>query len=301
MNKKIFTWGEFDKAMEILAEKMLKSKKKSIYGIPRGGSYIAYSLSKLLSIPIVDFERISQSTFIVDDIVDSGATRRKYSNNMFGSIHARSYIPPDVLQNLVFCFYEDLWVVYPWEGCDKLSGPEDSVLRLIEFVGANPNSEGLKDTPRRVIRVLEEMCAGYKVDPSNILKTFEDGSCDEMIVLKDIDFCSICEHHLLPFFGKVHVGYIPNGKVVGVSKIARVVDTYARRLQIQERLTSQVANFLMEKLSPKGVMVSCEADHLCMKIRGVKKQNSTMITSAVRGSFKDQKEVRDEFLRLIRG
>jgi len=145
----------------------------------------------------------------------------------------------------------------------------------------------------------EKLFGGYKQDPKSVLKTFEDGSCNEMVVLKDIEFYSTCEHHFLPFLGKISIGYIPNGKVVGVSKLARLVEIYSRRLQIQERLVSQIADSLMETIEPLGVIVIADAKHLCMVARGVEKQNSSMITSAIRGVFENT-ETRQEFLSLIK-
>lgn len=173
-----------------------------------------------------------------------------------------------------------------------------SIKEIIKYLGDNPEREGLKETPDRVIRSYERLYGGYKQDPKEILKTFTEGACDEMVMLTDIEFYSTCEHHMLPFYGKVHIGYIPNNKVVGVSKLARLVEIYSRRLQIQERMTSQIADSLMEHLSPKGVIVICEAKHLCMVSRGVEKQNSIMKTSAIRGVF-GKPEVRAEFIQLL--
>lgn len=178
---------------------------------------------------------------------------------------------------------------------------QEHIVELLKYIGEDPEREGLIDTPKRILKSYDELYAGYKQNPKEILGTvFEDGACDEMVILKDIEFYSMCEHHQLPFFGKISIGYIPNGKVVGVSKLARLVEVFARRMQIQERLTSQIADTLNEVLEPKGVMVICEAQHLCMVSRGVKKQNSKMITSAIRGVFKEKQEARNEFLQLIR-
>ena len=187
------------------------------------------------------------------------------------------------------------WVTFWWEGNEAPA--EDAVVRMIQAIGDDPGREGLKETPARVTRSWKELYGGYGKDPKDVLKVFQDGACDEMVVLKDIEFFSTCEHHMLPFFGKVHIGYIPDGKVVGVSKLARLVEIFSRRLQIQERFTGQIANALMEHLQPKGAMVVVEAKHLCMVARGVGKQNSTMVTSAVRGAF-DNDKTRAEFLRL---
>jgi len=170
---------------------------------------------------------------------------------------------------------------------------------LIDYIGDDPEREGLKDTPRRVIESYSELFSGYEQRPEKLFITFKDGTCDEMIVLKEVDFFSMCEHHMLPFFGTVSIGYIPNGRIIGVSKLARLVEVYARRLQVQERMTSQIADTIVEHLKPLGVIVICSAQHLCMIARGVKKQNAIMTTSAIRGAFKDI-DARQEFLNLIK-
>ncbi len=178
---------------------------------------------------------------------------------------------------------------------------EDSVRDMIEEIGDDPEREGLIETPRRVAKAYQELFAGYEQDPEEILaKVFQDGACEELVILKNIELSSMCEHHCLPFSGHISIGYIPNGVVVGISKLARLVEVFARRLQIQEKLTSQIADTLVKALNPHGVMVVCEAQHLCMTARGVKKQNSVMVTSAVRGIFKDDPRARAEFLSLIK-
>ncbi len=171
---------------------------------------------------------------------------------------------------------------------------------LIELIGDNPNREGVLDTPKRVIKSFKELYSGYKIDPKSVLQTtFEKNGYDEMVICKDIELYSTCEHHMIPFYGKAHVAYMPGKKVVGLSKLARLVDVFSRRLQIQENLTEQIANTINEVLNPKGVMVVIEAKHMCMCARGVGKQNSMMVTSSLRGAFK-RAEVRAEFLRLIK-
>ncbi|MFQ5682486.1 MAG: GTP cyclohydrolase I FolE [Candidatus Binatia bacterium] len=178
---------------------------------------------------------------------------------------------------------------------------EDHVRSILEFIGEDPEREGLKKTPSRVIESLTYLTRGYQMVPEKIINdALFTEEYEEMIVQKDIDFFSLCEHHLLPFFGKAHVAYIPRHKIVGVSKLARLVDVYARRLQVQERLTSQIATIVMEKLKPLGVAVVIEAEHLCMRMRGVEKQNSLIITSTLLGAFRDRQETRNEFMNLIR-
>lgn len=175
------------------------------------------------------------------------------------------------------------------------------IRRFLEIIGENPDREGLLDTPKRVVKSWKELYKGYHQDPKEILSTvFEDGTCDEMVILKDIEFTSMCEHHVLPFRGKAHVGYLPNGKVVGLSKLARLVDCFAKRLQIQEKMTQQISKEIETHLKPKGVAVIIEAHHQCMSCRGVGKQNSSMITSSMLGFFKENAIVRQEFLSLIK-
>ncbi|MCB9800115.1 MAG: GTP cyclohydrolase I FolE [Candidatus Omnitrophica bacterium] len=177
---------------------------------------------------------------------------------------------------------------------------QSHVRQLLQLLGENPDREGLLKTPHRVAESLKFLTKGYSQDVEKVLNeaVFEE-PYDEMVVVKDIELFSLCEHHLLPFYGKAHVAYIPAGKIIGLSKIPRVVDVFARRLQVQERLTSQIADCLMETLHPRGVGVVIEAYHLCMAMRGVEKQNSFTTTSAMIGSFRNSERVRDEFLSLI--
>jgi GTP cyclohydrolase IA len=174
-----------------------------------------------------------------------------------------------------------------------------AVLEILEAVGENPNREGLKATPERVARMYSELLCGMTADPQEHLKSAFTENYDEIVLLRDIPFYSMCEHHLMPFIGKAHVAYLPAGKVLGVSKLARIVDCFARRLQLQERLTAQIADSLMDGLKPLGVAVVLEAAHSCMTIRGIKKPGSVMVTSAVRGIFKKDPRSRSEVMSLI--
>jgi GTP cyclohydrolase I len=174
------------------------------------------------------------------------------------------------------------------------------IREMLVLIGENPDREGLRRTPERFEKALRFLTSGYRQDPEKLLNGAMFSVCyDEMVVVRDIEVYSLCEHHLLPFFGKCHIAYIPDKKVVGLSKVARLVNMYARRLQIQERLTSQIATALQEKLSPHGVGVIIEARHLCMVMRGVEKQNSSTTTSAMLGAFRESKQTRDEFLSLV--
>ena len=178
---------------------------------------------------------------------------------------------------------------------------QDLIRSLLEKLGEDPSREGLVNTPRRVERALKFLTSGYDADIDRVLNNaLFTVDYSEMVIVKDIDFYSLCEHHLLPFFGKCHVAYIPSNKVIGLSKIPRLVDVFARRLQVQERLTNQIADTIREKIAPLGVAVVMEATHLCMSMRGVEKQNSFALTSAMLGAFRDNARTRMEFLELIR-
>jgi GTP cyclohydrolase I len=175
------------------------------------------------------------------------------------------------------------------------------VAKLLREIDPEPAREGLVRTPERVARALRFLTRGYEQDPETIINgAMFNENYSEMIVVKDIDFYSLCEHHILPFFGRAHVAYIPRGRIVGLSKIARLVEVYARRLQVQERLTTEIAENIERHLTPLGVAVVAEAEHLCMRMRGIEKQNSTVVTSAMRGVFQTNSKTREEFMTLIR-
>lgn len=175
-----------------------------------------------------------------------------------------------------------------------------AIWSLIKQAGDNPQREGLRATPDRMRKSFGELYAGYRQEPALVIKTFKEGTCDEMVVLKDVEFFSMCEHHMLPFFGKAHIAYIPNGRIIGISKLARILEIYSRRLQIQERLCTQITTCLDDHLKPLGSACVLEAKHLCMIARGVQKQNSTMITSSLTGVFRNKPEVRAEFFGLTK-
>lgn len=176
---------------------------------------------------------------------------------------------------------------------------EEGVKLILEGIGEQPERPGLKDTPLRIAKMYEEIFRGLLPPEDDLLKCIEGETHDEMVLIKDISFYSICEHHLLPFFGYAHIAYIPDGKIVGLSELPKALDYLAKRPQVQERLTSQLANLLMERLKPKGCMIVIEAEHLCMSMRGIKKPGSKTITSAVRGIFRKSQATRQEALELI--
>ncbi|HEX2696521.1 MAG TPA: GTP cyclohydrolase I FolE [Anaerolineales bacterium] len=181
-----------------------------------------------------------------------------------------------------------------------LAASQEAVLNLLNALGEKPNREGLKNTPRRVARMYAELLSGYNADPHKIVNdALFNITYDEMVIVRDIEFYSLCEHHMLPFLGRAHVAYLPAGKVIGLSKIPRIVDMYARRLQVQERMTRQIADLIQELLEPQGVAVVVEGLHLCSMMRGVKKHDARMTTSAMHGSFRTNLATRQEFLANI--
>lgn len=275
------------------------------YGVPRGGVYASlifcdvanrYFSNRSLKLQFQVTEDIKEADFVIDDIIDSGNTKLRFERyQMSKGQYFFALLNPQESEKSKY------WYVFPWEKEKNEQGPEDNIVRILEYIGDDPSREGLKETPKRVVKSYEEIFAGYKQNPADVMKVFSDGSCDEMVLLKDIEFYSVCEHHMQPFFGKAHIAYLPDQKVIGVSKLARVLDIYSRRLQIQERLTQQVTQALMEHLKPKGAACIIEAKHFCMVCRGVGKQNSTMITSSLEGAFKTDSTTRNEFLSMIRG
>lgn len=288
------SWADFDLRCQELASRIQKHQLgiHGIYGIPSGGWHVARKLSELLNLPVVNEPTFT--TLIVDDLIDTGRTAERYRE--IGPVYALYHKPwtPEHLRRDSICVRD--WVRFPWEG---ETGAEDIVVRLLQFVGEDPTREGLVDTPKRVLKAFKEMTSGYAESPKEILSTVFSERCDELVLLKDIRFHSLCEHHLLPFSGRAHVGYIPKHSVVGLSKLARLVFCFAKRLQVQERLTREIAFAIEEVLSPLGVAVVIEAAHQCMACRGVKVQGSEMVTSAMLGAFREQASARAEFLALI--
>lgn len=271
----------------------------SLYGIPRGGVYAALLVSESLSrcgfFPTI-VEDPKSAELWVDDIRDTGATLLAYK---------KKYNPSSMVSECVLvdrlgedACDRDIWFVFPWERLACECGPGENVTRMLQFIGEDPKREGLVETPKRVVRSWEKLFGGYKQNPEQFIKTFKDGACNEMVVVRDVEFYSTCEHHLLPFFGKAHLGYLPGGKVIGVSKLVRLLEVFARRLQIQERIGQQVTDTLMKTLAPMGCGCILQAQHFCMTSRGVEKQNSVMVTASLRGNFLEDDKVKQEFYRM---
>lgn len=288
------TWEEIGGLVERLAYDV-DGLYQGVWGIPRGGCVPAAMLAGRLGLPLVHAP--AANILIVDDLIDSGATRARWDGHPFAALYRKSWSPPC---HAMMEVPGDHWIVFPWEV--EEAGPEDAVIRLLSFVGEDPNRDGLAATPGRVIRSLAELTSGYGEDPAEILAVTFAEACDEMIVLRGVSFTSLCEHHLLAFTGTATLGYVPGaGRVVGLSKLARLVDCYARRLQIQERLTTQIADALVTHLAPTGAGVVILAEHSCMGCRGVRKPGAEMVTSALHGAFREIPEARAEFLALTRG
>lgn len=267
-----------------------REKGPTVYGVPRGGWNIAFMLDRMeLAVQVNTPE---EAEVIVDDVIDGGETRKKWEGLYPGKDF---WAPYDKILNPLLP-----WLVFPWEGERDLDA-EDTVRRILQLIGENPKREGLLDTPKRVVKSWKELFAGYSQKPEEILSRVFTSDSDEMVICKDIEFYSMCEHHMIPFYGKASIGYLPKGKVVGLSKLARLVDCFARRLQIQEQLTSQIAKAIKEHVpGALGVGVVVQAKHLCMCGRGVGKQGSSMVTSAMLGKFREDPAVRAEFLELTK-
>jgi GTP cyclohydrolase I len=272
----------------------LLPKATKAYAIPRGGIPAALAIAGHHGkLQLVDDP--AEADLFIDDIIDSGDTMHRWCDEYPGTPF---FALIDKTEDGEF---SDRWVVFPWEQTAE-GGIEDNIKRLLQFVGENPERGGLLETPHRVAKAWGHWCSGYDKKAEDILKVFDDGAekCDEMVIVKDIPVYSKCEHHLADIFGTVTIAYIPNGKIVGLSKLSRLADMFARRLQVQERLTNQIADALEEHLQPKGVGVIVRARHLCMESRGICQQGHHTITSALRGVLKDKPEARAEFMELAK-
>lgn len=264
-------WPEVMIRVEKLCERPELRGRQLVYGVPRGGAVVAGLVGRDLDFQAT--QSLEAATLIVDDIVDSGRTKERYAR-------LRPGVPFLALVDKSNGDKDLGWVVFPWEEPDPSKDLEDTVVRQLEFIGQDPKREGLLKTPGRYLKALKELTEGYGMDPKAILGTVFSEACDEMVVVRDIPFWSLCEHHLLPFQGHATVGYIPDGKVVGLSKLARLVHAHARRLQVQERMTHDIAGDIEAHLSPQGVGVVVRASHTCMAMRGVRTP-AEMLTSSL--------------------
>ena len=279
-------------AAQELAARQPELQGLKFWGIPRGGAPAALALAYALRGKVVANPQVAD--VIVDDIYDSGKTFERFAH------HNK---PMVALFDKRLERWKGKWLVLPWEHADgKDQSADDIVTRLLQFIGEDPTREGLLETPARVLKAWSEWASGYRQDPKAILKCFEDGAkgVNELVVVHNIPIVSKCEHHLADVVGIAHVGYIPNGKIVGLSKLPRLVNCFAHRLQVQERLTNQIADALVEHVAPLGVGVLIRAAHHCMSTRGVRIHGSSTSTSAMRGALLDKPEARAEFMSLCR-
>ena len=275
MKKTYITWQTVYYRLNLIITEGTK-----YYGVPRGGTIVAGLTGRAV-------DKIEDADIIIDDLIDSGATEERY----------KKYNKPFVALIDKRIELNNKWIVFPWEIKEKDTEEtvEENITRLLQYFGEDVNREGLKDTPKRYVKFFKE----FLNPPTWNCTTFEGEGYDEMIIQKNIPFHSLCEHHIAPFFGEGHIAYIPDKKIVGLSKLARTLETYSRRLQNQERITTQVAEFLWNELEPLGVAVSLTAKHMCMEMRGVKKHNTYTTTTKLLGRFKEESDTRNEFLNSI--
>ena len=269
-------WEQVYHRLKEATEHLPKTTK--YYGVPRGGQIVAGMTGNAV-------DNIEDADVIIDDLIDSGATMDTYS-----LLSDKPFIA--LIDKRIELKGE--WLVFPWE--NEEGNIEDNVRRILQYFGEDANREGLKETPKRFIKFFKE----FLNPPKWNCTTFEGEGYDEMIIQTNIPFHSLCEHHIAPFFGKGTIAYIPSEKIVGLSKLARTLETFSRRLQNQERITMQVAEFLWKELEPKGVAVQLTAKHMCMEMRGVKKHDTHTTTTKLMGVFKTDASVRMEFLNSIK-
>ncbi len=303
-----YTFQEFEEDIMSIAT-WVKNKEasggitfKGVHGVPQGGVIPAVFLAAELGLPFVpeldpnhpDFLQI----LVIDDVMDSGATKLKYElHSLFVCLHVKEgcdfsadYSPHEV--------WKGGWVDYWWEKSGSGGNIMSPLTRPLQYIEGTASREGLKDTPKRVIESWKTLYGGYEQDPADVMTVFEEGY-DQMVVLGPIEMYSMCEHHMLPFFGQCYIAYIPNGKVIGISKLARLMEIFSRRLQIQERIGDQITDALMEHLEPKGAACLIQAKHFCMVARGVGKQNAVMTTNSLRGCFLEEPACREEFMSIV--
>lgn len=289
------TWTHVAAQARRIADRADGRVISDVYGIPTGGAPVAVMVANLLGVPLAESPTIGK-TLVVDDLVDSGTTLRSYASRGFicDAAWRKPYSPTDLAPHAEVA---DGWVAFPWEKDD--GDPTDAVLRLIQHIGEDPTREGLVDTPRRVTKAYRELTSGYNDDPADILSTTFDVTYDQMVVVRDLPFTSLCEHHMLPFTGRATLAYVPGDRVVGLSKLARLLDCFSRRLQVQERLTNEIAQAIQTHLRPQGVGVVLSGTHSCMALRGVRKAGD-MVTSSMLGVLRTNPEARAELMSFHR-
>jgi GTP cyclohydrolase I len=275
MIKTTITWEQIYHRLNEVTKNLPKDTK--YYGVPRGGQIVAGMTGNAVN-------TLEEADVVIDDLIDSGATLERYKDSgkpFVALIDKRIELQGE-------------WLVFPWE--NEEGNVEDNVRRLLQYFGEDANREGLQETPKRFVKFFKEFLS----PPEWNCTTFEGEGYDEMIVQTNIPFHSLCEHHIAPFFGTGTIAYIPNKRIVGLSKLARTLETYSRRLQNQERITMQVAEFLWKELEPKGVAVQITAKHMCMEMRGVKKHDTHTTTTKLLGIFKTDPSARLEFLNAVK-
>lgn len=279
---KYISYDMFEQLVETLATSLKNQNIKKIWGVPKNGCFVVLSLVKHGFTIVNEYK---DADVIIDDLIDSGKTREQYKKYNFEVLVKKP---------------NNTWIQW-WFEQESEKDIEDSVVRMLEYIKENPNREGLLETPKRVVKMWSEIFKGYDLNNKPKLTIFNNGydgiKYDEMII-DNGDFVSFCEHHMLPFYGKYYFAYIPNGKVIGLSKVARIIDYYASKLQVQERLVKEILDDLELVLKPVGIALILKATHMCKSVRGIK-NNGTMITSDIRGAFKEQHETRMEFMNLI--
>ena len=301
MRERFVTTDGINAAAQLLAEKILAVKKKPYiraFGIRGGGVSAAIALAAVnKGFSVVG--DINDSDVIISDVIDSGNTYSSCkSKDNFYALFAKHKVFSDIVGKV----YEDDWISLAWELPAVVQSDGDVIRRAIQIIGDDPSRSALQDTPHRVLTAWETWFGGYKENPVELAKTFNNQhmNVDEMVIEVDIPFYSHCEHHMAPFFGLASVAYIPDEKIIGLSKMNQIVDAFARRLQVQERMTNQIADILDEILKPKGVGVLLRARHLCVESRGVKHRGCTTTTSALRGAIKNEPDCRAEFIALAK-
>ena len=313
MTKKVevvnIEWADVHQKSVEIANEYKNKKIDVVVGVARGGIIPAYFVAERIGcqIKVVDSFSVGclkdfagKIVVLVDEIYDTGATS-KFFDEEAAKWKVRLHQHFIIDKRKVISSSRKKWFVFPWEtSTDESGGRKQAVVAILRSIGEDPRREGLTETPERVARMWDELSCGYKQDANKILAaTFSPNNYDEMILLNDIRFFSLCEHHLLPFWGRVHFAYIPGDRIVGLSKIARLVEMFSRRVQIQERMTMQIGQVFEESIKPKGVGVIVEAIHFCMMMRGVEKENATMKTSYLGGIFRESDSTRAEFFKLV--